>query len=708
MKEWFTVKELIKSPTTSETERSVQRRAIKESWASRKKNKGKGYEYHISNFSPATQAALIRQQLIDEEPQKPKQIAYGSESLWMRWDRVPESQKKEAQRRLEIMYLVEKLMHNGNGKTDAIKLAAELYDITRATYYNWEKSLKPYERGDWLPALITGHAGRTKHAECTDEAWEFFKADYLRKEKPTIAACYHRLERVAAEHGWTIPAKRTINRWIDKRIPIVTQVLMREGEHAVMNRYPALERSVKDLHALQWINGDGYQHNVFVRWPNGEIARPKTWFWQDIYSRTLLTYRVDVSENTDQIRQSFGDLVEQYGIPEHATIDNTRAAANKWMTGRVKNRYRFKIKDSDPEGLFPALGVKVHWTSVLFGKGHGQAKPIERAFGQGGLGEYVDKHPAFTGAYTGDNPMAKPDNYGEKAIPLEIFLRVLNEEIIAWNARAGRNTEICAGKLSYINAFNQSYANAPIRKATAEQRRLWLLMAEAITVKKDGTFTLEAGGKTGVGKNRYSAPELQELGERNKKIIIRFDPDCLHETVYCYTLDNRYICEAVVIDATGFGDTRTGREHKKARTQFVKATKAAAKAENIMDVLEVAEKLIPPELPDPVANKVSRMAIRSAPLETPKPKQFTPTLAEQEAQQAAGIEVDNIINMKPSPQEEETDIDRYSRWLELEQRFNQGDNLNEEENRFYTYYQDTPEFDTTKTLVDMGMLKLQG
>jgi len=31
----------------------------------------------------------------------------------------------------------------------------------------------------------------------------------------------------------------------------------------------------------------------------------------------------------------------------------------------------------------------MHWTSVVAGKGWGQAKPVERAFGVGGFEEYV-------------------------------------------------------------------------------------------------------------------------------------------------------------------------------------------------------------------------------------------------------------------------------------------------------------------------------
>ncbi|VEI46997.1 Bacteriophage Mu transposase [Actinobacillus equuli] len=47
------------------------------------------------------------------------------------------------------------------------------------------------------------------------------------------------------------------------------------------------------------------------------------------------------------------DVIYKYGIPRHITIDNTRAAANKWMTGGVPNRYRFKVKPDDPKGIIP-------------------------------------------------------------------------------------------------------------------------------------------------------------------------------------------------------------------------------------------------------------------------------------------------------------------------------------------------------------------
>ena len=88
----------------------------------------------------------------------------------------------------------------------------------------------------------------------------------------------------------------------------------------------------------------------------------------------------------------------------------------------------------------------MHWTSVVAGKGWGQAKPVERAFGVGGLEEYVDKHPALAGAYTGPNPQAKPDNYGDRAVDAELFLKTLAEGVAMFNARTGRETEMCGGQ----------------------------------------------------------------------------------------------------------------------------------------------------------------------------------------------------------------------------------------------------------------------
>ncbi len=697
-KEWFATSELAGMNGMPKNVRNITIKANKEGWKSRPRNgRGGGLEYHLSSLPVETQAALIKQHM--PAPAKSSsdnaEFSYDAQALWQHYDSKPQKQKDVAKHKLNLLLQVMALNENsGATLKNAFALVADQNDISERTMHGWyhgtksKKGVKFYARQDWLAALVPGFVGRTVTADMDDEAWEFYKADYLRLEQPEFEACYYRLQRAAAEHGWKIPSKKTLERRI-KAIPLATRVYLREGEAGLIKLFPAQQRTVQELHALEWINGDGYQHNVFVRMPNGDITRMKTWFWQDVYSRKILAYRVDESENTDTIRASFGDVVDQFGIPEHVTIDNTRAAANKWMTGGVKNRYRFTVKEDDPLGLFPTLGIKVHWTSVLAGKGHGQAKPVERAFGVGGLGEYLDKHPKFEGAYTGPNTQAKPENYAKKAVPVETFLAVLEQEILAWNAKPGRRTEICQGMKSFDEAFTESYQSAVIRTANQEQRRMWLLMAEAIKVQKDGTFSLDAGSATGQGKNRYHAPSLLDFA--GQKITVRFDPQALHEIVYAYTLDNRYIGEAICIEATGFGDTEAARSFNKHRTRFIKATKLAAKAEVAMDAMEVAQRLPLQPQPETANPKVVR-PLRPAPQlgrHVPQPE-LTPEqrrdLVEWQQKEFKQPRV------KPVGVSDGDPYANFRRWKNLDKRLKAGEVIPASDQKFWAMYQKGDEF----------------
>ncbi len=717
-REWYTAVELSELPGMPDTKSGVIRRAKRDDWESRpRKARGGGREYHITSLPLETQAACLVGQSPDAPvssgnparpneattlvpgisstglpPQGPAEVSfsYDPENLWDHYASKTDKQKAAAKEKLQLLNAVMAMTENGTSMVDAFKAIGQAHGKSWRTIQGWyhgtsgKPGVKNYERKDWEAALVPGYVGRTATVEITDEAWEIFKADYLRNEQPTATACYDRLKRIAKDQGWRLPCLKTFERRMEQ-IPRTIRVLAREGEQGLMRLFPAQQRTVRDLHALEWINGDGYQHNVFVIWPDGEIARPKTWVWQDVYSRKILAYRVDLSENTDTIRLSFGDLVETFGIPQHVTIDNTRAAANKWMTGGVPNRYRFKVKEDDPLGLIPSLGARVHWTSVHNGSGHGQAKPIERSFGIGGMGEVVDKHPKFAGAYTGNNPTAKPENYGKTAVPIKTFLKVLQEEITAWNAHEGRRTEICGGVQSFDQAFNASYENASISKATAEQRRLWLLSAEAIKVRHDGTVSLDAGSAVSKGRNRYYSHDL--LDYAGNKIVLRFDPEDLHGTVYAYTLDGRYICNCECVEDTGFGNTEAARAFNKERKRFIKATKLAAKAETSMEAMEVADRMPQVEQPEIPESKVVR------PLR-PEPKLgrvYEPTPVDEQAHaellaQFEDAETAELHSLGDDPRRV------HAFWLRIHERIENGQQVSDEDRQGWEIYSNSREY----------------
>lgn len=601
METWLTTQELLGLSSLPSSDRGISKKAIRENWAKRQREgvKGKTYEYAFNSLPQNVQAEyLLKHSETAKNTAKPtacqaKALNYLPEVIWSPFDKASEKQREEAQQKLQLLHKVDDLIQHGIKLMDALEQVANKFNVAKGSLKRWYYKVRAFERSDWLPLLIDKHGTKrpAQEAEFTPEAWEAFKADYFRNERPQFGSCYERLKRAAREQNWVIPSKSSVKRKIEREIPKVQQVFLRDGEHALSQYYPAMQRSVAELDALEWINGDGYQHNAFVEWHNGDIVRPKTWIWQDVRTRKILAYRVDLSENSDTIRLSLMDLIWQYGIPKKCTIDNTRAAANKWMTGGVKNRYRFKVKEDDVKGIIPLLGMELYWTSIQFGKGHGQAKPIERAFSHGGLGELVDKHPKLAGFYAGENIYNKPDNYngGKAGASYDDFILALEDGIRTFNEREGRETEICQGVYSFNQVFERDYAKASVRKASVEQMRVLMLMSEATSLRKDGTFELEVGGKVHNRRNRYLCTDL--IGSPYKKVVVKFDPQDLHNKVWVYSTEMVYLGEAECTERVAFGDKAAGREHDKARKQWVKAQKQAAKAQQTIDAQEAARYL---------------------------------------------------------------------------------------------------------------------
>lgn len=556
---------------------SLAKRAGKQAWSSTEEViQGGGYKYDLAaipltpaerrkvkaslllsgKYSPTTCTPLVTT-AGSVEPKPEAQLPLDEEDrahLWDYFSRKPEKTKAVARQRLEAVQAVEALIATGHGKMVALQTVAEQIGTHSQTLSKWMTKAQSVAPCDRVTVLVGSHCGRTKRADLDAEAFEFFKADFLRRERPTYEACYERLQRAAKEHRWTVPALRTLKRKLHREIPPDLIILLRQGVDALKKTNPSQERDHSVFHALEAVNGDGYTFFKYVRFESGEVCRPVAWVWQDIYSGRILAHRLDVSENKDMIRLSIGDLIERYGIPEHFWFDNTRAAANKDVTGGVKNRYRFKVNPEEPLGLVPLLGATVHWATPA----HGQAKPVERCFGIGGIGEYIDKHPNFSGRGTQKNP-----------IPVDEFEAVAASEIAAFNARLGRRSKVCSGRSCDV-VFNESYSNSTIRKATRDQRALWLLASESVMANRnDGSIRIMG--------NRYWCEALSH--HKGQKIVARFDPANMHGNVLIYTLDGRKIGEAECQIAAGFNDRNAAREVAKQVNRKKKALKAVAAAE---------------------------------------------------------------------------------------------------------------------------------
>ncbi len=585
-KQWFSAEEIaeLRLPGLPRSKRHVNERAKAERWAlkvdadgeplaRRRQARGGGVEYHVAVLPAAARAALI------ERPTAPliQAPAANDEALnpaWHWFDRQLGTVKDEAARRLAVVQEIAELETAGLTRSAAIAEIAGHRGVAASTLWGWLRLTAGLQPTDWLPALAPRRKGGGREAEIDPELWTMFKSDYLRPERPTLSSCYYRIARVAAAEGIAIPIIKTFQRKLERELDPRVVIFKREGTEALRRSLPPQQRSVAGLRAMELVNIDGHKFDVFVR--DGErVFRPIMVAIQDVFSRKILAYRIGEAESAVLTRLAFADLFRDWGIPRGCLLDNGRAFASKWITGGALTRFRFKIREEDPTGLLPSLGVNPHWATPY----RGQSKPIERGFRD--LCDTVAKHPALAGAYTGNRPDAKPENYGSRAIPVADFVELAREEIAAHNARRGRRTEMANGR-SFDEVFAESYAVSPVGKATPEQLRLALLAGENRRVDRR-VGTIEMLG------NRYWSDGLRD--HHGQTVTVRFDPDDLHQPIHVYDLAGRYLCSAELIEATGFLDVEAARARARLESNYRKSVRAAVDAERLLSADDIAARL---------------------------------------------------------------------------------------------------------------------
>lgn len=607
MKEWFTLPELerLNLPELPAAGRSLRRHAL-ENWSGTehmRMSEGKTRpvpEYHISLLPKSAQWRLRQQPdaMSWEEALARKNL------LWSVFNRLPKDTKAVCEKRLKVLNRVEQLVNDaGLSRAAAIGVATHDAGIQKSAYYEWRKATEGLDPEDWLAALVPSSPAANgivpRMAPCHPDAWDFLKSDYLRPERPGFSACYRRVLEASALQGWSpIPSERSLRRRLEAEVPEAIQVVTREGRERAKTLYPSQRRSRACFHAMEAVNMDGHELDLFIRVPHRD--KPIRMYLvgiQDLYSNKILSWRLDEAETWEVVRLVVGDMVESYGIPEDIYIDNGRAFASKKISGGAKTRYRFKVRPEDPEGLLVALKIAPHFVLPK----SGQSKPIERAWG--GFAEDISKHPVCAGAYTGKNPTAKPDNYMNSAIDIDDLKRLIAHQVAEHNARTGRKTQIAKGR-SFDAVFEESMRKPTtiVRRASEAQRFLWLLASETIKTQKGSGAVHFAG-------NRYWSRELnQHMGDQ---VTIRFDPDNLHSSIKVYDLKNRFICDAPCLADTGFKDQAEGRLHARAKAEFHKTTRAAAAAEQRFNETELASILQKGqrdlEKAEPVHPKVTRI-----------------------------------------------------------------------------------------------------
>ncbi len=692
---WWTAAELAQAglPDVPASKRRVNAVVEREGWAAdpqrsrRRAGRGGGWEYHWTLLPARAQKRLLAQ----AHPSPVPPAAPGRDEAWDWYEAQPQAVKDAAEARRRALDMAAALEAGGHSRALALAEAGVQAGVSVRTMWSWLGAVEGVRPDDWLPRLAPRHrlaARGGPRVACSPEWWDALRADYLRLERPSFATCWRRAQRLAEANGWDVLPERTARRRLEAEVSRPVRVLARKGSDALAQLYPAQRRDRTALVAMEAVNADFHRFDLFVAWPavpgsaGPEVARPQMVAFQDIYSGRILSWRVDRTPNREAVRLCLGDMIEEFGIPGHVLFDNGREFANKLLTGRAETRFRFTIRDDDPVGIIQSLGIELHWATPY----SGQSKPIERAFRD--MCDAIARDPRFEGAWTGNRPDAKPENYASAAIPLERFLAVLGEGIHEHNTRIGRRG-LTAGGRSFAEVFDESYASVPIRKATEAQRRLWLTGAEGI----------RADGKTGLIRfmgNEYYAEWL--LGVAGERLTVRFDPADLFGGVHVYALSGEYLGHAPCRAKAGFFDVDEARAHAKARRDFMKAEKAALEAARRVSVTDLGALLdraagsaAPPPAPEAKVVKPVFSPARARP-----PVEAAVSDARHEALVASFAEA----AARRPVREDEGALGRFGRALELEARLDEGTAVGADDQRWLEGYRAGPEYRAQRRLYD--------
>jgi len=685
---WWTAREIAEAKLVDmpKVRQPVEKMAKRLSWreqpdlARRRQGRGGGWEYNWQLFPLAARRYLLAQ--VSAHPEPIKKPALPRDEAWAWFDGLSDAIKNKAKARLQIIQKVFQLEQLGQTRFVSVCMIADDEGVSDRTIWNWLSMIDMVQVDDYLPYLAPRHKAAKRNdpkAKCSPEFMTRLKADYLRLEAPTFTSSYRRVKRICTANNWKVLPERTARRRFNQVVPRVSRIFAREGLAGLQRCYPPQTRDRSGMAALEGVNADCHKIDVFVIWPDGTVNRPQIIAFQDLYSNKMLSWRVDHTPNKVMVMAAFGDMIEDYGIPKRCLFDNGKEFANKWLTGGTATRFRYKIREDDPLGILPALGIQVHWATPA----HGQAKPIERAFR--GFADDIAKDPRFAGAYVGNKPDAKPENYGSDAVPIEQFLRVLEEGIGEHNARLGRLTDNALGR-SFDETFNASYATAPIKKATTEQRRLWLMGQEVKTMNR-------SHGLIKVHQNEYWSDWMNECA--GQKVIVRFDPEDMHAGVYLYELSGEFMGFAECKVKAGFFSLEDAQATARQTSKFKRMHKKLLKEVRPMGVDQIAAELdaLPRTTAPIVAAKVvsapfgknAQKSLVAAPIYQDKE-----TVTEKAARK---VFMADFTARKPKPEPvEETARETFLRALDLERKAEAGDRIGEAEAAWLKGYQTTAEY----------------
>lgn len=445
-------------------------------------------------------------------------------------------QKADANQKAWILELYRK-RNKGMSVDQFVEWYNREYDaaITRANIFQWNKKLK---KGG--PAALIDRRGEYKRGTTTipEEAWDYFYSLYMTQQKRGVQLCYDYTKK---EYPG-IPSVDAFRRRV-KTIPEYALIRYREGENALRDILPSMDRDKKDVKSNDIWFSDHHRVDVFTLTADGSrLCRLWLTTFFDARSNKVISY---ICRNADPdaavIKQTLRKGMETHGIPRELYFDNGKD-------------YRSKAFQQDfPLSIVHQLGIGNIYATPY----HGQAKPVERFFKT--FEERFGKmFPAYTGKDAKNRPeqMQVPDKKIKAyATTIEQFQAALDNYMEDYNQTPSRGKDMDGKTPNEVY-----YQNLAAKREVIDRKALALLC---------GTFETRTVHKNGITFRHRDYWNEKLLPFLNRKVIINFVPENM-DVLNVFDEDMRAVCAAAAKIRTPFRNT-TEADYKEAAKQKKRA-----------------------------------------------------------------------------------------------------------------------------------------
>jgi transposase InsO family protein len=572
------------------TERHVRRLAAAGKYPDAQKrlgNGGQNWSIPLSSLPQTAQARYwLRQTTGIVRPDERTSLSMEErDELWKRWEKATPKCRARAEKAFAALKMYQDLPCQGFSKMAAYQTIQEQFGVCRATFNSWQEAVKGLDQGDWRPALVPDFPGRSnaRRADWPGDSWRFFLGQASTPKRPLMAA-YHATVREAQAQGWgKLPSRFTAAR--DFRNLDADALAALQGDDRELERLsPTIQRDYSGFALHEQWSMDGRRLDVQSIDAHGLFGRKgwkgRLWMYaiMDMRSRYLVGYAFGQALNADLVRHAILDALDTTRriIPQQVQADNGMEAAAKEITGGAPWRLRGKVKEDEPIGLLPMLGIRVSWATPA----HGQTKPIERLFGT--LARKVETRPEFRKAYMGHNPVAWPEEFDKNHfIPVEALRDAYQEGMEEYHHSPHRGDAMDGKTPRRVYEDLMRDPGFTPKRLTERQYRMCLLPAVAVTLRRDGCFTVLG--------HAYWSEKTAAIQPKGRGYFALYNPQNLSEPVFLYR-KNKLIAENVGQVQRAHGNSKEdAQQFAKAKARFRKTAKAKAQAETEKKNLERPE-----------------------------------------------------------------------------------------------------------------------